>query len=232
MKRQSIKKHLYIPALLFAIIILSILAVIGYRTMREAKLNELQNAALEELERNQGTYDEQSIVLSSTSRAKAEELAELFNAELRITKDGRFARLTLPEGTNIRDIYANDDYRIYIEDMSADYEVYLSDVEDQPNETNLRLPQRPQYTVSDSDYYLQTYLDYLNLKNTWEYSRGGGVTVAVIIPVSIPIIPNLRAVSANIRIMPHLTRLYLTMCWKMVNTIGLLLRTNKDTEQQ
>ena len=180
MKRQSIKKHLYIPALLFAIIILSILAVIGYRTMREAKLNELQNAALEELERNQGTYDEQSIVLSSTSKAKAKELAELFGAELRITSDGRYARLTLPEGTNIRDIYANDDYRIYIEEMSADYSVYLADGEADTENTSRRLPQRPNYTVTDSAYQLQTYLDYLNLQGSWMNYRGSGIIVAVI----------------------------------------------------
>lgn len=46
-----------------------------------------------------GQYDEQSIVLNGTSKAKAEELAELYGAQLRITANGRFATLTLPEGT-------------------------------------------------------------------------------------------------------------------------------------
>ena len=123
MNKQHLGRRFGVVVALCFLLIACVVAIVGYRAVKEQKLVKLQNSALEELERNKGTYDEQSIVLSSTSRAKAEELAELFNAELRITKDGRFARLTLPEGTNIRDIYANDDYRIYIEDMSADYEV-------------------------------------------------------------------------------------------------------------
>ena len=39
---------------------------------------------------------------------------------------------------------------------------------------------RPQYTVSDSAYNLQTYLDYLNLKNVWNYTCASGITVAII----------------------------------------------------
>ena len=52
---------------------------------------------MEKLERDVGQYDEQSIVLNGTS--KAEELAELYGAQLRITANGRFATLILPEGT-------------------------------------------------------------------------------------------------------------------------------------
>ena len=55
--------------------------------VREEKLEDLQNEAISELERNEGQYDERSIVLKSTSKARAEELAALFGAELRITEE-------------------------------------------------------------------------------------------------------------------------------------------------
>ena len=145
--------------------------------MRNDKLEQLQNEALAELERNAGLYDEQSIVLYQTSKAKAEELAELYGAELRITANGRFATLTLPEGTTISDVYALEESKQYIDEMSADYQVSVSEIHEEDGE---RLPQRPQYSVADADYELQTYLDYLNMGDVWSISAGYGVTVAVI----------------------------------------------------
>ena len=147
-----------------------------FHVVHEQQLEELQNAALAELEQNQGEYDDRSIVLYETSKQQAEELAALFDAHLRITKDGQFATLTLPEGVSIRDVYAREAARPYIESMSADYHVHISELE----ESRERLPARPTYTVTDAEYANQVYLDYLNMGSVWNSTTGSGVTVAVI----------------------------------------------------
>ncbi len=166
--------------LALVLIITAVGAVLIHQFTRNSQLEEQRNEALEELERNIGTYDDQSIVLYQTSKANAEELASLLGAELRITKDGRFAKLTLPEGTTIRDVYADDANLEHIEKMAADYQVHIADITEEENVSEERLPTRPKYTVSDSDYALQTYLDYLNMQDVWNYYNGSGVTVAVI----------------------------------------------------
>lgn len=165
---------------LLAILLVASIAIGGIvMWLHQEKLEQLQNDALAELERNAGQYDEQSIVLYETSKAKAEELAKLYGAKLRITENGRFATLTLPEGTTIRDVYAMEESRKYIGDMTADYHVQVSDLTEEEG-SGERLPQRPQYSVSDTDYELQTYLDYLNMGDVWNRYMGAGITVAVI----------------------------------------------------
>ncbi len=144
---------------------------------------EYRDDMIAELERNEGTYDAQSIVLYNTSRAKAEELAEKLGASLRMTKDGSFATLTLPEGTTILDVCRADENIAYVEQMSADYQVSISElIEGEEDEEGYdeRLPVRPTYEVSDSDYDKQTYLDYMNMQNVWASYTGYGVTIAVI----------------------------------------------------
>ena len=164
-----------------AVLVVALMVTAGFLWHRQEQqqLVELRNEALEKLERDQGQYDEQSIVLNGTSKAKAEKLAELYGAELRITANGRFATLTLPEGTTIRDVYAMDESLKHIEDMAADYQVQVSEIETEEDGDGERLPMRPQYSVSDSDYELQTYLDYLNMGNVWNRYKGNGVTVAM-----------------------------------------------------
>ena len=162
---------------MLSILLVAAIAIGGVAMLvHHQKLRQLQNDVLAELERDVGLYDEQSIVLYETSKAKAEELASLYGAKLRITADGRFATLTLPEGTTIRDVYAMKQSRKYLQDMSADYHVSVSDLD----EDGQRLPQSPKYYVSDADYALQTYLDYLNMGDVWYTATGAGVTVAVI----------------------------------------------------
>jgi len=173
------KKRL-INILIYAVTVcIAVGIVIGYRTHREDVLENLQHTALAELEANAGGYDERQIVLYGTSNSEAKELAELFGAELRITDNGRFARLTLPEGVTIYDIYANDDYRVYLEDMAADYKVSVSDVTDEEGSAE-RLPMTPEHSVTDTDFSMQSYYNYINMKNVWNSYTGSGVTVAVI----------------------------------------------------
>ena len=83
-------------ALLITLVVLlvgSLLAFVWFLNIRN--LENAQNEALNELIERIGEYDERSIVLYGTSKAKAENLAERFGAELRITSNGRFATLTL-----------------------------------------------------------------------------------------------------------------------------------------
>ena len=79
---------------------------VGLILHRENELNDIQNEALEELRNNRGEYDEKSIVLYDTNRGEAQALAEKFDAELRISFDGKFATLTLPGDVTVEDIYS------------------------------------------------------------------------------------------------------------------------------
>ena len=144
------------------------------------KLDNLQQSMLQELDSGEGCYDPQSIVLRDTSKAEAEKLAEALGAQLRITQDGHFAALYLPEEMTIRDVVAEDENREILSQMSIDYQVQVSDLSEENEETGLRLPARPDYTVSDEGYGQQHYLDYLNMGNVWTSYNGKGVTVAVI----------------------------------------------------
>ena len=179
MKQRMNRKAIISLIVAIVAIICIVTAVAICHLVRENKLEDIQNEILAELERNEGKYDERSIVLDSTSKARAEELAALFGAELRITENGRYARLMLPEGVSVKDIWSDDENREYLEEMSADYQVSIAELESE--EDKYRLPMRPNYTVSDSEYSLQTYLDYINMQNVWSYGyTGSGVTVAVI----------------------------------------------------
>lgn len=162
-----------------ALVVAVVLAIgIGlWSEHREQELETIQSEKLTELEQRAGEYDPQSIVLYDTSHSAAKKLAEKLGAELRITADGNFAALTLPEGVTIADIYADDDYRTYLEDMSVDYQVKTSD---RSGESDGRLPTGSTTTVTDPYYELQTYLDYINLGSVWSTTTGSGVTVAVI----------------------------------------------------
>lgn len=148
---------------------------------REETLAETQNEAIQELYDNKGSFDERSIVLANTSKPQAKELAKALNATLRMTKDGRFATLTLPEDVTVFDICENDEYRRYLKYFSLDYEARISDLvtntESEDGELNERLPARPRYSVNDSAYAYQSYLDYLNLQQTWDTKMGAGVAI-------------------------------------------------------
>ena len=159
-------------------LLLAIGIVFGILSFREFRLNERRNEALAELEARRGEYDEQSIVLADTSLVEARKLAERFGAALRITEDGKFAVLRLPEGTSILDIYSDEANNAYIKDMQADYSVSVADLTDSENAG--RTPISPNYIVEDSLYKNQGYLDYVNIGKTWNTTKGSGVTVAVI----------------------------------------------------
>ena len=176
--KRNVKIKVIVAIVAVAVICLSAFIPLA---LQESKLNNLQQTAIAELNSRSGEYDEQSIVLEDTSKAEAECLAERFGAKLRITDDGTYARLTLPVGVTINDVYSERDNRRYINKMSADYSAKVSDIDDNENGNSMRLPVSPNYTVSDDLYSLQSYLNYINIGNAWNnYYRGNGVTVAVI----------------------------------------------------
>ena len=162
MKRSRKVTRIIVVILALAMLIGAVVALSLMN--REQELEKLQNEALLELEKKKGEYDESSIVLYETSPVEARQLAEKLGATLRISKDGRFAALSLPEGTTILDVYANDANREYIEKMSADYSVRISEITNvEEEEDSTRVPVRPNYNVTDTLYGSQGYLDYINI---------------------------------------------------------------------
>ena len=136
---------------------------------------------LETLAEDIGTYDESTIVLNNTNRASAENLANKLGAKLRITSDGSFATLTLQNGTTIRDVYENKENRELLEKFSLDYYSKTSDIDESiESQDNSFVPTAPDYTISDTLYGNQSYMNYINVGDTWNTYRGSGVTVAVI----------------------------------------------------
>ena len=184
MKKSRQKIMAVVLSCILALCVLACAATLLVLHFREETLAETQNEAIQELYDNKGSFDERSIVLANTSKPQAKELAKALNATLRMTKDGRFATLTLPEDVTVFDVYENDEYRRYLKYFSLDYEARISDfvtnTESEDGELNERLPARPLYSVNDPAYAYQSYLDYLNLQQTWDTKMGAGIRVAVI----------------------------------------------------
>ena len=163
--------------IVFGVLLALCITLAGLYIAEEARLDKLQQTALEELEENKGAYDEHTIVLYDTSESEAEALADNFNAKLRITGDGKFATLTLSEEVSVYDVYSARANRAYLPLLSLDYYARTSAEGDESGE---HLPSRPDYTVTDDYYSRQSYLDYMNIGEAWNATRGSGITVAVI----------------------------------------------------
>ena len=175
--RKTIGRRALIITLIAALLCIAV--AVGIVLIREARLSGEQSELLSELDSRAGEYDDSSIVLRATSKAKAEKLAERFGARLRITSDGKYATLTLPEGVSIRDICADKENRAYLSQITPDYKANISDI-DEISEKYVRPTTTPNYSISDDGYDLQNYLRYLNIGDAWHHYRGDGVTVAVI----------------------------------------------------
>ena len=73
------------------------------------ELTQTQAEALTTLDERAGCFAEQSVVLQGVSQERAEKLASDLGASLRITEDGSYARLTLPEGSSISDVLSSSE---------------------------------------------------------------------------------------------------------------------------
>ncbi len=191
--KQSVKnKHLLLSKkiLLFIVvaILVAIIAIVGYCSTRVDVINNDNNVSIDPnqtrietlnlLENSKGEFDEKSIVLSDTSRKAASQLADRLDAELRITKDGKFARLTLNGEKTIEDIYSDESNNDLMGMISPDFSAKISDVVE--NESSVRQTSKANYSISDTYYNRQTYLDYLNIGSTWNSYTGNNVKVAII----------------------------------------------------
>jgi hypothetical protein len=150
-------------AIVISIIIDGVLGDVDYDRYREDMLTEIAD--------RRGEYDPQSIVLEQTEEPEARALAERLGAELRMTDNGHFAVLTLPESVTIEDVFKNDEFLTDLPGMSIDYMARISEIEASEEGDGLRNPQPPQYTVTDGSYTLQKYLEYIKNQVREVYSR-------------------------------------------------------------
>ena len=143
----------------------------------------LQASILQDFEENADHYSDDVLVLEHTTPARAAEIAARLNAKLRMTSDGSFAALTLPQGSNVTQVLSARENRDILHELSPDTFCELADIK--AVYSSLATPQLPSYSGEDANYKKQTNLKYLNLGDTWDQTRGafangGKVKVAVI----------------------------------------------------
>ena len=161
-----------------AAIVISVIAAVVL--MKTAKTEDaVQKEFLTVLEQKAGLYNENTVVLNNTNEFKARQLAEKLGAKLRITENGRFAVLYLPEGETIIDVAKDNSNKKYISAMSPDYLVRAADAEE-ADEQYVHLPKTPECDEPEPYFDQQSYFDYLNLGNTLNACKGETLTVAII----------------------------------------------------
>ena len=169
---KSFKKIIIISSTL--LISLASYFVLFQTLKSDDKTQEIIDGLEKEIVENKGNYDERQIVLEKTNEYEAKLLAERLNAKLRISFDGSFATLTLPENLTIGDVVSDKQYEDMVSKFSLDYHANISEVEDE-------YFTYPSLVTPNDEYYKnQTYLDYINLKDIWGYSKGTNYTIAVI----------------------------------------------------
>ena len=129
---------------------------------------------IELLEKEKNNYDPHRLLLENIDKDSGNAFAEKLNASIRWARDGSFAALVLPENTTILDVCSDDDNKDYLSCITPDY--YAEMCEAQPN----LIASPPSATFNDSFFNEQTYLNYINLTDVWNYTKGSGVTVAVV----------------------------------------------------
>lgn len=137
-------------------IILVVIAVIAGFGWKEHKLEDAQQEFTSLIEAEEGNYNENKVVLSSTTKEEAQEMADAFGGKLRITANGKFAVITLPDGMTVSDIADKKEFRKYHDKLLLDYNNYGVKAE----ETSEKAGVRANYQVSDPMYPQQKYLDY------------------------------------------------------------------------
>ena len=140
--------------------------------------SNIKSELVQEIIDNKGSYDGETVVLRNSGKSKAKEIAERLNGKLRITENGEFATVKLSNGLTVENVVKDKNNEDILEYISLDYQATISEVEEIVEE--VEHTSRPNYSVNDPYYDKQTYLDYLNLNNVWSYTKGDGITVAII----------------------------------------------------
>ena len=131
----------------------------------------------EEFLENEELFAEDTIILEGTGSSSASRLAEQLGAGIRFSPDGEFAVLRLPEGMTARDVFEDPELEEWLPNMMPDRFVESSEADGQLGSVSRA---RPDFGIDDPHYPAQTYLEFLDLKDTWETAKGEGVTVALI----------------------------------------------------
>lgn len=182
MKVKITKKSvMLITAILLSLfIIISLLGIFYFRqkdVLNENEQNRLQSDLLDELDARKGDYNENVIVLFDTSHSRAENLAKAIGADLRITRDGSFATLTLNDGRTIVDVVAEEENKQYLDFFGIDFKADPADLGlENAGETLPSLPTSGY--IQDSE--MGSHLGYMGLSSAWDCNKGAGVAVAVI----------------------------------------------------
>ena len=177
------KKLLKIQKLLFSLLLVFFLMINFLpNSIEKVQKENLQSELKTELVENIGEYDSNKIVLKNTNKELANELANRLNAKLRITSDGSFATLTLRNNETILDVVSNPDNEDILQYLSIDYQSTTTEIIEDIEEVDEHSLQinKPNYSITDPYYDKQSYLNYLNLNNIWNYTKGSNITVAVI----------------------------------------------------
>lgn len=153
------RKNILISALLCVLLLAAIIAVFE----KNASKKNQQDAFLQQLELEAGSYHPQRIILQDISLQTAEELADSWNATVRQPADGRSYVFTLPQDTSIQEVVAESSNATYVTHMSADYYAQLSGD-----------------STSDDCITGAALLEDINLQDTWDVTTGTGITIAVI----------------------------------------------------
>ena len=160
-----------------------VLLLLGGSLFRETLLDNAQRNFKALLESSAGRYNEGRLVLSQTNSRDASHIADSLGGSLRITKNGRFALISLPDGMRLTDVAANRELRQYMPQFSLDYNNFSLETED--SEVAADGDIRANFQTDEPMYPHQTYLDYINIGNSWNVSMGKTpagekVTIAVI----------------------------------------------------
>lgn len=150
------------------ILCLSLFAVFGTVSGGFLECERIRGAAqasiLQELHENASKYSDDVLVMENTTPERATEIATRLGARLRMTSDGSFAALTLPQGSSTEKVLSARKNRDILPELSLDPLCEIADA--------AATPQFPSYTGGDTYYERQDNLKYLNLGDTWSKTRG------------------------------------------------------------
>ncbi len=168
---MSIRKvRLQKRTILTAVILAAILLLSGLGLAHEIRLSHAQRDFAALVEENAGRFNEGRLVLSSTSSREAQRIADTLGGSLRITKNGRFALVTLPDGVMLADVAESRELRQYMTDFSLDYHDFAVGIEDTDVAADGDI--RANFQIDEPMYPQQTYLDYINIGDSWNVSMG------------------------------------------------------------
>ena len=178
-KQALATKRIWITVLLVTVITL----LLGAGVFHELSLVRSQQDFVALLEENDGSYNEGRLVLSSTNSREAQKIADTIGGSLRVTKNGQFALVTLPDNTTLLDVAQNRELRKYMAKFSLDYNDFSLVTEDMDVAADGDI--RANFQTDEPMYPQQTYLDYINIGDSWNVHMDGNtdgekMTIAVI----------------------------------------------------